>query len=163
MISSIKTTAVFLRPFELPSFNESLPPGEYDIETEILEPLDTIDLGTWTSSVLIHLKPQLSHPGLSRTLSVPLAELQHAVAMDKLTGKPLKDFFLEEMLADPMICLVMQADGVTETELREFYRARSGGETGGAEQGQDLAAPRDGDGVDDRRPRLGTSRPGIGE
>ncbi|MFD0980002.1 hypothetical protein [Tropicimonas aquimaris] len=163
MISSIKTTAVFLRPFELPSFNESLPPGEYDIETEILEPLDTIDLGTWTSSVLIHLKPQSSRPGLSRTLTVPLAELEHAVAKDKLTGKPLKDFFLEEMLADPMIGLVMQADGVTESELREFYRVRSGGETGGAEQRQDLATPHETDGFDDRRLRTGTSRPGIGE
>jgi hypothetical protein len=114
MTNSIKTTAVFLRPFQLPSFNETLPPGEYEIETQLLEPVDWIEPGTWTSSVLVRLHPRASHPGLSRTLTVPLAELEHAVAKDKLTGKALTDFFLEEMLADPMIRLVMQADGVAE-------------------------------------------------
>ena len=35
MTIAIKTTAVFLRPFQLPSFNETLPPGEYEIETQV--------------------------------------------------------------------------------------------------------------------------------
>ncbi len=125
MTNSIKTTAVFLRPFQLPSFNETLPPGEYEIETQLLEPVDWIEPGTWTSSVLVRLHPRASHPGLSRTLTVPLAELEHAVAKDKLTGKALTDFFLEEMLADPMIRLVMQADGVAEADLRDLYLPRS--------------------------------------
>ena len=43
------------------------------------------------------------------------------MAKDKLTGKALTDFFLEEMLADPMIRLVMKADGVEEAELRSLY------------------------------------------
>jgi hypothetical protein len=55
---------------------------------------------------------------------VPLADLEHAVARDKLTGKALTDYFLEEMLADPMIRLVMQADGVDESELRSLYSSR---------------------------------------
>ena len=125
MTASIKTTAVFLRPFQLPSFNETLPAGEYEIETQLLDPVDWIEPGSWTSSVLVRLHSRKSHPGLSRTLTVPLAELENAVAKDKLTGKSLKDFFLEEMLADPMIRLVMQADGVTETELRHLYAAPS--------------------------------------
>jgi len=54
-------------------------------------------------------------------LTVPLAELERAVAKDKLPGKALTDFFLEEMLADPMIRLVMKADGVEEAELRSLY------------------------------------------
>ncbi len=163
MTASIKTTAVFLRAFELPSFNETLPAGEYDIETKILEPVDWIDPGTWTSSVLIHLKPRISHPGLSRTLTVPLAELEHAVAKDKLTGKALTEFFLEEMLADPMVCLVMQADGVSETELRDMYSARSYGRPGLADEKQDKAASHDTEGVGDRESQTCTSRPGIGE
>jgi hypothetical protein len=126
MTASIKTTAVFLRPFQLPSFNETLPPGEYEIETQLLEPADWIEPGTWTSSVLVRLHPRASHPGLGRTLTVPLADLEHAVARDKLTGKALTDYFLEEMLADPMIRLVMQADGVDESELRELHAPRSG-------------------------------------
>jgi hypothetical protein len=125
LTASIKTTAVFLRPFELPSFNETLPPGEYEIETQLPESVDRLKPYTWRSSVLVRLHPRASHPGLSRTLTVPLAELERAAAMDKLTGKALTDFFLEEMLADPMIRLVMQADGVDESELRDLYAGLS--------------------------------------
>jgi hypothetical protein len=69
MTASIKTTVVFLKPFQLPSFNETLPPGEYDVETQLLEPIDWIEPGTWTSSVLVHLHARSAHPGLTRTLS----------------------------------------------------------------------------------------------
>jgi len=34
-----KTVAVFSRPFSVPGFDETLPAGEYDIETEISSPL----------------------------------------------------------------------------------------------------------------------------
>jgi hypothetical protein len=51
---------------------------------------------------------------LRGTLTVSLADLDNVRAKDKLTGKPLSDFFLEEMLADPMVRLVMEADGVSE-------------------------------------------------
>ncbi|MEM9899472.1 MAG: hypothetical protein AAF742_08865 [Pseudomonadota bacterium] len=125
MTTSIKTTAVFLRPFQLPSFNETLPAGEYEIETQLFEPEDWTEPGTWASSVLVRLHPRASHPGLSRTLTVPLAELEHAVAKDKLTGTALTDFLIQEMLADPMIRLVMQADGVAEADLRDLYAPRS--------------------------------------
>ena len=117
----IKTTAVFLRPFQLSSFEEVLPAGEYDLETELMDPVDWIEPGTWTASVLVHLHPRASHPGLARTLTVPLAELEKVMAKDKLTGKALVDYFLEEMLADPMIRLVMKADGVSEGEIRNLY------------------------------------------
>jgi len=121
LTTAIKTTAIFLRPFELASFNETLPAGEYEIVTELMDPVDWIEPGSWTASVLVHLHPRASHPGLSRTLTVPLTELERAIAKDKLTGKALTDFFLEEMLADPMIRLVMQADGVSEADVRDAY------------------------------------------
>lgn len=63
--------------------------------------------------------------------------------------------FLDQMLSDPMIRLVMTADGVSEAEIRQFYRSRP------AQKAQSLAqrAPvPDGSG-----PRPGSSRPGIGE
>lgn len=151
MASSIKTTAVFLQPFELASFNETLPAGEYEIETEFLEPLDRIGPGTWTASVLVKLHPRVSHPGLSRTLTVPLAELERALAKDKLTGKALTDFFLDEMLADPMIRLVMQADGVAESELRDLYSTPSDGMPENRKSTRALAEP-----------RSGSARPGFG-
>lgn len=163
MTASIKTTAVFLRPFQLPSFNETLPPGEYEIETQLLEPVDWIEPGTWTSSVLVHLHPRASHPGLGRTLTVPLAELENAVAKDKLTGKALTDYFLEEMLADPMIRLVMQADGVNEFELRDLYLGRPQASQEGTRERDHAAGSRQGRETSDTGPRTGSGRSGIEE
>lgn len=116
-----KTVAVFDRPFKLPGFDETLPAGEYDIETELASPPDHKDPQAWKASVVVNLHPRLSHPGLTRSLSVSLADLDHARAKDKLSGEDLSQVFLEEMLADPMVQLVMQADGVSETQLRHLY------------------------------------------
>ena len=116
---------MFLHPFDLASFNETLPAGEYEVETELHEPLVRPNPDNWTASVLVHLKPRATHPGLNRTLSVPLVEFERVCARDKLTGKALKDVFLEEMLSDPMIQQIMQADGVSEDELRALYSGRS--------------------------------------
>ena len=115
------TVAVFDRPFKLPGFDEMLPAGEYDIETELASPPDHRDPQAWKASVVVHLHPRLSHPGLTRSLSVSLADLDHARAKDKLSGKDLSQVFLEEMLADPMVQLVMQADGVSQAQLRHLY------------------------------------------
>ena len=119
-----KTVAVFARPFTVPGFAETLPAGEYEIETELVSPPDQKDPEAWKASVLVKLHPRTSHPGLARTLTVSLADLDHARARDKLTGKALSDFFLEEMLADPMVRLVMKADGVSEAHLRHLYSDR---------------------------------------
>lgn len=121
-----KTVAVFSRPFIVPGFGETLPAGEYDIETELASPPGHLVPEAWKASVLVRLHPRISHPGLARTLTVSLADLDHARARDKLTGRALSDFFLEEMLADPMVRLVMKADGVSEAHLRHLY---SGHET----------------------------------
>ncbi|MBW4985948.1 hypothetical protein KZZ07_25755 [Mameliella sp. CS4] len=116
-----KSVAVFARPFNVPGFNETLPAGEYEIETELVSPPDQKDSAAWKASVLVKLHPRISHPGLARALTVSLADIDHARARDKLTGKALSDLFLEEMLADPMVRLVMQADGVSEAQLRHLY------------------------------------------
>ncbi|MDU8914189.1 hypothetical protein [Aestuariicoccus sp. MJ-SS9] len=121
-----KTVAVFSRPFTVPGFDETLPAGEYEIEAEVASPPDQQDPEAWKASVLVKLHPRISHPGLVRTLTVSLADLDQARARDKLTGRELSDFFLEEMLADPMVQLVMKADGVSEAHLRHLY---SGSET----------------------------------
>lgn len=119
-----KTVAVFARPFTVPGFTETLPAGEYEIETELVSPPDQKDPEAWKASVLVKLHPRTSHPGLARTLTVSLADLDYARARDKLTGKALSDFFLEEMLADPMVRLVMEADGVSEAHVRSLYLDR---------------------------------------
>jgi hypothetical protein len=116
-----KSIAVFSRPFTIPGLAETLPAGEYEIETELVSPPDQTDPEAWKASVVVKLHPRMSHPGLARTLTVSLAELDHVRARDKLTGRALTDFFLEEMLADPMVRLVMKADGVSEAHLRHLY------------------------------------------
>jgi hypothetical protein len=163
MTASIKTTAMFLQPFQLPSFNETLPPGEYLIETDLLEPADWANPGAWTSSVLVRLHPRATHPGLDRTLKVPLSDLEHAAARDKLTGKALADYFLEEMLSDPMIRLVMQADGVAECELRALYSMRPEGWREDPRDRHLAGGALDGQGAASARARSEGERPGIGE
>ena len=116
-----KGVAVFSRPFTVPGFDETLPAGEYDIETELSSPPDHRHPEAWKASVLVNLKPRSSNPGLARTLTVLLADLDEAQAKDKLSGRDLSDFFVEEMLADPMVRLVMEADGVSEMQLRHLY------------------------------------------
>ena len=116
-----KTIAVFSRPFKVEGFAETLPAGEYEIETELVSPPDQQDPEGWKASVLLKLHPRTSHPGLARSLTVSLADLDHARAKDKLTGRALSDFSLEEMLADPMVRLAMKADGVSEKQMRHLY------------------------------------------
>lgn len=125
-----KTVAVFSRPFTVPSLAETFPAGEYEIETELASPPDQLDPAAWKASVLVKLHPRASHPGLARTLTVSLADLDRARARDKLTGRALSEFFIDEMLSDPMVRLVMQADGVSEVQLRQFYSGRANPEPG---------------------------------
>lgn len=119
---TVRTIAVFARPFTVPGFGETLPAGEYDIETELFSPPDHLHPESWKASVLVKLHARASHPGLARTLTVSLADLDNARARDSLTGKELSDHFLEEMLSDPMVRMVMAADGVSERQLRHLYK-----------------------------------------
>lgn len=119
--ASGRTTTIFSRRFTLPGFDEILPAGEYDLETELAAPSDDLSPENWRASVLVHLHPRMSHPGLRRTLTVSLADLDEAIARDRLPANELAQLVLEEMLADPMIRLFMQADGVSDAELRASY------------------------------------------
>ncbi len=118
---SSRTVAIFSRSFTLPGLDEALPAGEYEIETELVAPPAHLDPQAWKASVLVHLHPRKPHPGLVRSLTVSLADLDNAQAKDKLSGTELSIFFFEEMLADPMVRLVMQSDGVTEAQIRHLY------------------------------------------
>jgi hypothetical protein len=121
-----RTTVAFARPFDLPGFDEQLPAGDYDIETELSAPPDHRDPARWKASVMVVLHSRSSHPGLSRNLTVSLADLDGALARDKLTGKDLATFLLDALLEDPMVRLVMEADGVSEVQLRTLYAGSEG-------------------------------------
>jgi hypothetical protein len=111
----------FFAPFSLPSFEETLPAGVYDIETELSAPVGHIDPATWKAAVLVNLHPRASHPGLARTLSVPLTEIEAAIQRDLSIDGKLSDHFLQRMLDDPLVRLVMRSDDVSERELRQIY------------------------------------------
>ena len=163
MTSRIRTTAVFPQPFEIASFDEELPAGDYEIETEFMDPVDWIEPGNWKASVLVHLKPRTSRPDLSRTLTLSLTELEGVVAKDKLSGKALTDYFLEEMLDDPMICLVVQADGVSDGEIRGLDM---GGASSASDHSTALQDPKRLEMADvdsERSPSHGPAIPGMGE
>ena len=131
--TTLETTAIFLKAFEVPGLSEVLPAGEYAVQVELQAPPGCADPGRWKASVLVQLHPTPGSPGLSRTLTISLADLEHALAKDKLSGQPLADFVLEEMLADPMVRLFMKSDGVTEDDLRRLHtepRAGAIGESG---------------------------------
>ncbi len=129
-----KSTAIFERPFNIPGFDEVLPAGEYDLETEIDAPPDHLDPEKWKASVRVRLHARGSHPGLARSLTVPLTALEGALARDKQSGLEVVEFFVEEMLADPMIRLMMAADRISEVEIRTLYAC-------GASGVQDRATP----------------------
>lgn len=118
-----RTTAVFANAFTVPGFSETLPSGEYELETELSAPPNHLDPDSWEASVVVHLHPSKGDPALKRSLTVSLADLNGALARDKLSGKELAEYFLDEMLSDPMVLLVMAADGVSEAQVRHLYSA----------------------------------------
>ncbi|TMV85368.1 hypothetical protein FGG78_20875 [Thioclava sp. BHET1] len=71
--------------------------------------------------------------------------------------------FVERMLADPMIRLVMLADGVSEREIRTLYwtRAPKMIHRRGSAQASELSAQVGA--IPEPGPRPGSPRPGIGE
>ncbi|KPP85879.1 MAG: hypothetical protein HLUCCO07_03555 [Rhodobacteraceae bacterium HLUCCO07] len=116
-----KTTVSFAKPFRISGLDGLLPAGDYDLETEIQAPPDHLNPERWKASVMVQLHARRSHPGLSRNLTVPLSALDHALTRDGQPANALVDFLVEEMLADPMIRLVMMADRVSEAEIRQIY------------------------------------------
>jgi hypothetical protein len=122
-----RTTTVFVRPFRVPGFDGLLPAGEYLLETELEAPSGFPDPESWKASVLIHLHPKGASPGLARTVTVPLTDLERAQAEDSLSGAPLAEFLLDELLADPMVRLFMASDDVSEDDIRRLYPGRRAG------------------------------------
>jgi hypothetical protein len=108
-----RTTPVFSGPFSVLGFEKTLPTRKHDIETERCSPLDT---RFQEGLIVTKLHPPASRCGLTRTLNVNLDK-----AKDKLSTRERTDSFLEKMLADPLTRLVMEADGVSEAQLRHFY------------------------------------------
>jgi hypothetical protein len=151
---------VFAQPVNLPGFDEQLPAGDYTIETELSAPPDHRHPARWKASVMVNLHPRVSHPGLSLQITVSLADLDGAIARDKLTGKQLATFVFDSLLADPMVRLAIQADEVSETQMPELYGA-SGDESREAPEPSEIGSGEDRASVDDDPVELDARRSSV--
>ena len=82
-VRTTKFTVTFLEPFTLSDFDEVLPPGPYDVETEE-ELLDGLSFPAYRRLLtLIHLPLKRGHPGVSQTLAIDPNELDAALKRDR--------------------------------------------------------------------------------
>lgn len=118
-----KTAATFARPFELEGFDGWLPAGRYELESEqeILDGMPMPD--RLQTSVLIHLHAKAGSPALAQTLTVPWEVLDRARNRDETRAELPCDVFLDRLLADPIVQLLMLSDGVSASEVRRVAKA----------------------------------------
>ena len=115
-----KTTVTFSRPFQMDGFEEELPAGVYEVESEydILDGLFLPDCRR--TSVLIHLQSNSGSSGYAQTLTVPWLDLEAALVRDRLPAMSTANPGLEEILLDPIIRKLMRSDDVSEAEIRDL-------------------------------------------
>lgn len=78
-----KKIVTFRRPFVLGGFNEVLPAGTYNVETDE-ELLEGISFPAYRRILtLLHLQPQPGRPGLTEALTVDPNELDAALVRDQ--------------------------------------------------------------------------------
>jgi len=82
-IRTSKKTVTFRRPFVLGGFDEVLPAGAYNVETDeaLLEGVSFPAYRRISTLIDLHAKPD--HPGLTRTLKIDPNELDAALMRDQ--------------------------------------------------------------------------------
>lgn len=79
-------TVIFANSFTLGDFDEVLPPGSYNVETDE-ELLEGLSFRAYRRTLtLIHLPAKSGLPGLSRTLTIDPDELDAALKRDAASG-----------------------------------------------------------------------------
>jgi hypothetical protein len=85
-LRTTKKTVIFANSFTLGDFDEVLPPGPYDVETDE-ELLEGLSFHAYRRTLtLIHLPAKSGNPGLSRTLTIDPNELDAALKRDTASG-----------------------------------------------------------------------------
>lgn len=81
-VRTTKSNVTFVNPFILGDFDEVLPSGTYDVETDE-ELLEGLSFHAYRKILtLIHLPAKSGHPGLSRTLTIDPKDLDAALKRD---------------------------------------------------------------------------------
>ena len=82
-VRTTKKTVTFAQPFVLGDFDEVLPPGTYDVETDE-ELLEGLSFHAYRRILtLIHLPAKSEHRGLARTLTIDPNALDAALKRDE--------------------------------------------------------------------------------
>lgn len=85
-VRTTKKTVTFVNSFKLGDFEEVLPPGTYDVETDE-ERLEGLSFHVYRRILtLIHLPAKSGNPGLSRTLTIDPNELDAALKRNAASG-----------------------------------------------------------------------------
>ncbi|WP_158969356.1 hypothetical protein [Chachezhania sediminis] len=124
MTAPTKTSRVFQQPLKLNSALKIRPQGRYRIE---VRPPASAGLHTGLlPPVRMNVPPRQSHPvqsqpGPSPIQTDPLKGQEQDPPRGERARNAETKTFLNEMLTDPLIRLVMAADGVSEAEIRMLY------------------------------------------
>jgi hypothetical protein len=81
-VRTTKKTVIFENSFTLNDFDEILPPGSYNVETDEELIADLSFPAYRRTLTLIHLPAKPGHPGISRTLMIDPNELDEALKRD---------------------------------------------------------------------------------
>ncbi|MHA6346375.1 hypothetical protein [Roseivivax sp. CAU 1761] len=117
MIFRIKTSAGFGRPFELNGLVGTIPPGEYTIHVKIDDSQTFIEQITQ-----INLSPSSGLRLQSGSTSMRPAMTQIETKC-KPFGQALSSDILEEVLTDPMVCLILDPDIITNDTPQVYHYA----------------------------------------
>jgi hypothetical protein len=93
---TIKKTVTFMRPFILGGFDEVLPAGTYDVETDE-ELLHGISLPVYRRNLtLFHLHAKPGQSTLSETLTIDPDELDAALKRDQTTAEITVESYVDQ-------------------------------------------------------------------
>ncbi len=123
-IRTSRKTVTFSGPFVLNGVDETLPAGAYAVDTDE-EPIEGISflayrrLSTW-----LHVGGKPGSRVLDRVIAIDPKDLNAALMRDEAPAKMLNEPHLDEMLADPLVRLVMCSDGLSENDVRQTLLRR---------------------------------------
>ena len=81
-VRTTKKTVTFANPFTIGDFDEVLPPGSYNVETDE-ELLESLSFSAYRRVLtVIYLPATYRHPGVSRTLKIEPDDLDAALKLD---------------------------------------------------------------------------------
>jgi len=90
-VRTTKKTVTFVKSFKLGDFEEVLPPGTYNVETDE-ELIEGLSFQAYRRILtLIHLPAKSRNPRLSRTLTIDPNELDAALKRDAASGATSSD------------------------------------------------------------------------